>query len=360
MKFHLSDEQQELFEALRTFAMEQGDAGARRAAVEGDAGFDRSFWTALMELGAAGIAAPEQYGGLGLGVFDLALASEALGYAAAPGPFLGHVLAIHAIATAGTDRQKDQWLPPLISGEALATVAFAEGDDSDRPDLWRTRLSHGRISGKKRDVLYPDLADLVVVGVAGGFALVERGAEGRSITPRRCADLTRRLSHLALSDTPAQAMPAAPEVAQRVFDAALILLAADAFGGALRLLDMSVDYAKVREQFGGPIGRFQGLKHQLADAAVDVEPSRGLYWYSAYAYDQRTPDATRTAALAKAHLAEVFMRMARTAIEAHGGIGYTWEYDAQIWYKRALFDFAYFGAPSRHRERALQLAPWAA
>jgi alkylation response protein AidB-like acyl-CoA dehydrogenase len=179
-----------------------------------------------------------------------------------------------------------------------------------------------------------------------------------SIAPRRGADLTRRLGHVSFAATPADPMPADAAALRKLFDAALVLLAADAFGGASRLLEMSVDYAKTREQFGGPIGRFQGLKHQLADAAVDVEPARGLYWYAAHAFDTGAPDASRIAALAKAHLGEVFMRMARTAIEAHGGIGYTWEYDAQIWYKRALFDFAYLGAPSRHRARAAELAGW--
>jgi alkylation response protein AidB-like acyl-CoA dehydrogenase len=360
VRFHLSDDQQQVFEALRTFAVEQGDAGVRRAAVEGDSGFDRAFWQALMALGAAGIAAPEAFGGMGLDLFDLALASEALGYAAAPGPFLGHVLAVQAIAACGSDAQKARWLPRLISGEALATVAFAEAGDRHGPEDWRAGLSNGVLSGEKLDVLYPELADLIVVGVADGFALIERGAPGQAVTPRRCADLTRRLGHVAFAGAPAEPMPADPIAARRVFDAALILLAADAFGGATRLLEMSVDYAKLREQFGGPIGRFQGLKHQLADAAVDVEPARGLYWYGAYAYDRSAADASRLAALAKAHLGEVFMRTARTAIEAHGGVGYTWEYDAQIWYKRALFDFSYLGAPSRHRERAVRLAPWAA
>ena len=358
MNFHLSDEQRDLFEALRDFAVEQGDAGARRSAFDGETGFDRTFWEGLMAMGAAGIAAPEAYGGLGLGVFDLALASEAMGYAAAPGPFLGQVMAIHAIATCGSDAQKHRWLPSMISGEVLATVAFGEADGRQGPDQWQASLKAGVLSGEKRDLLYPELADLTVVGVVDGFALVERAAPNQSISPRRAADQTRRSAHVRYEATPAEAMPADPNTTQRVFDTALILLAADAFGGASKLLEMSAEYAKTREQFGGPIGRFQGLKHQLANLAVEVEPSRGLYWYAAYAYEQRIPDASRTAALAKAHLGDVFMQTARTAIEAHGGIGYTWEYDAQIWYKRALFDFAYLGVPSRHRERASQLAGW--
>ena len=190
------------------------------------------------------------------------------------------------------------------------------------------------------------------------FASRVHASVGQQVTPRDGADRTRRLAHVTYVATPADAMPAPRETADRVVDAALVLLAADAFGGASRLLEMSTDYAKTREQFGGPIGRFQGLKHQLANMAVEVEPARGLYWYAAHAYDQQSPDSTRVAALAKAHLGDVFMQTARAAIEAHGGIGYTWAYDAQIWFKRAMFDFAYLGAPSRHREHAAQLSGW--
>lgn len=358
MRFLLSDDQLELQAAVRDYAEERGGAGARRGAYESENGFDAPFWEGLMALGAGGIGAPVEAGGLGLRLLDLALAAEALGYAGAPGPFLGHVLAIHALVLCGRDDQKARWLPRLATGEAMGTVALAEADDRLRQADWRARLTAGKLSGEKRDVLYPELADVTVVGVADGLALVERGASGQVVTPRDVADRTRRLSHMSYAATPAEAMPASPEAVERLVDAALVLLAADAFGGATRLLEMSTAYAKSREQFGGPIGRFQGLKHQLANMAVEVEPARGLYWYAAHAYDRRSPDGPRVAALAKAHLADVYMQTARAAIEAHGGIGYTWEYDAQIWFKRAMFDFAYLGAPSRHRERAAQLGGW--
>lgn len=358
MRFLLSDEQVELQAAVRDYAEERSGAGARRGAFESESGFDAAFWDGLMALGVGGIGVPVEAGGLGLGLLDVALAAEALGYAGAPGPFLGHVLAIHALVLCGSDDQKARWLPRLATGEALGTVALAERDDRLRSPSWETRLADGGLTGEKRDVLYPELADVTVVGVADGLALVERSAPGQTVTPRDGADRTRRLSHVSYAATPAEAMPATPEAVDRLVDAALVLLAADAFGGATRLLEMSTEYAKTREQFGGPIGRFQGLKHQLANMAVEVEPARGLYWYAAHAYDRQSPDSARVAALAKAHLGEVYMQTARAAIEAHGGIGYTWEYDAQIWFKRAMFDFAYLGAPSRHRERAAQLGGW--
>jgi alkylation response protein AidB-like acyl-CoA dehydrogenase len=358
VRFLLSEDQKALQDAVRDYALQQGDAGARRRAFESDEGFDVAFWAGLMDLGVGGIAAPETAGGMGLGVLDLALAAEALGYAGAPGPFLGQVLAGLAIGSFGSTAQKDGWVARLATGEATGTVALAEAGDRLRPVQWAARFEAGAVSGEKRQVLYPELADVTVVGVAGGFALVEKAAPGQSMEPCDVADRTRRVANVSYDATPADFMPAEPEASDRLVDAALVLLAADAFGGATRLLEMSVEYAKAREQFGGPIGRFQGLKHQLANMAVEVEPARGLYWYAAHAFDKQAPDAGRMAALAKAHLGDVFMQTARAAIEAHGGIGYTWEYDAQIWFKRAMFDYAVLGAPSRHREHAARLAGW--
>jgi alkylation response protein AidB-like acyl-CoA dehydrogenase len=358
VRFLLSEDQAALQAAVRDYAVREADAGARRRAFESDAGFDPEFWSGLMELGAAGIAAPDTAGGMGLGVLDLALAAEALGYAGAPGPFLGQVLAGLAIQAFGSPAHKDRWLARLATGEAVGTVALAERGERIRSAQWAARVEGGAVTGEKRQVLYPELADVTVVGVAGGFALVEKGASGRTIEDADVADRTRRVAHVSYVATPADFMPADAAAADRLLDAALILLAADAFGGATRLLEMSVEYARTREQFGGPIGRFQGLKHQLANMAVEVEPARGLYWYAAHAFDRQAPDAPRVASLAKAHLGDVFMQTARAAIEAHGGIGYTWEHDAQIWFKRAMFNFAFLGAPSRHREHAARLAGW--
>jgi alkylation response protein AidB-like acyl-CoA dehydrogenase len=153
-------------------------------------------------------------------------------------------------------------------------------------------------------------------------------------------------------------LPEGKAAAPRVRDAGLCLLAADAFGTGKRLVDMSVAYAKEREQFGVTIGHFQALKHQLANMALEIEPARGLYWYAAHAFDHLREEAERAAALAKAHITDRAMQIARDAVEVHGGIGFTWECDVQIWFKRAIFDRAFLGIPSLHRERAAQLAGW--
>ena len=171
-------------------------------------------------------------------------------------------------------------------------------------------------------------------------------------------DRTRRLWNVDFTGVPARLLRAPSALPQRVADTALVLLAADAFGGALKALHLSTEYVKVREQFGRPVGSFQAVKHLLAEMAAAVEPARGLYWYAAYAQDHLPEERTRVAALAKAHVTERFLQVSRDMIEAHGGVGYTWEYDAHIWLKRAMFDHAYLGMPAAHRARAADLAGW--
>ena len=197
------------------------------------------------------------------------------------------------------------------------------------------------------------------MGLAGGgLAIVERETRGVSIEAIDGADRTRRLSRVVFEDAACEILPAGEAAAPRVRDAGLVLLAADAFGGATHCVETAVEYAKTREQFGVTIAHFQALKHQLANMAVEVEPTRGLYWYAAYAFDHLPEEAERSAALAKAHLSDRFMQVARDSVEVHGGIGFTWESDVQIWYKRAMFDRAFLGTPAIHRERAAALAGW--
>jgi len=171
-------------------------------------------------------------------------------------------------------------------------------------------------------------------------------------------DRTRPLDVLRLDGAASDPLPEGVRAAPRVCDAACVLLAADAWGGASRLVEDSVAYAKTREQFGVPIAQFQAVKHQLADMAIAVEPARHLVWFAAHAFDHLPEEAPRAAALAKSHLGDRFFEVARDAVEVHGGIGFTWECDVQIWYKRALFDRAFLGTPDMHRERAAQLAGW--
>jgi alkylation response protein AidB-like acyl-CoA dehydrogenase len=299
---------------------------------------------------------PESHGGAGLELLELALVAEELGHGAVPVPFLGHALATLALARGGSAAQQAAWLPRLAAGDARATVALAEDGARWLPPEWRTPLSNGRLRGRKQLVPEAEGADLFVVGCAGGaLALVEAGAAVR-VTGEPTLDRGRPLATLDLDDAPAEPLPNAN--AERLVDAGSVLLAADAFGAAHHLVRATAAYLQTRQQFGQPLAQFQALKHQLANMALDVDPARGLWWYAAHAFDHAPSEASRAASLAKAHITERAQQVAREAVEAHGGIGFTWECDVHIWFKRVLFDRLWLGAPELHRERYAVLEGW--
>ena len=358
MNFDLTEEQVMLQETVGQYLKNELPAPRLREVFDGPTGHDPALWKGMLEMGLAGLAIAEEYGGAGLEILDLAVVAEVLGYHAVPGPFLGHALAGLAIGRAGSATQREQWLPKLASGEVTATVALAEQGAGWQPDQW-SLVAGDALCGSKQLVPFAELADLIVVGLAGGkLGLVERGASGVEIGLVDAADLTRRLNDVTFSDAPCSVLDGDAAAARHVRDVGLVLAAADAFGGGQRCVDMSVEYAKTREQFGVVIGQFQALKHQLANMALAMEPCRGLYWYAAHAIDHAPEEAERTAAIAKAHITDRFMQVARDAVEVHGGIGFTWECDVQIWFKRAMFDRAFLGNPAFHRERSVELAGW--
>lgn len=358
MDFDLSDEQRLLQETVAGFLENECPMSHLRELYDDEVGYDPKLWKGLAELGVAGIHLPEEYGGSALEMLDLAVVAETVGTHAAPVPLISHALGSLAIALAGSDAQKSRWLPGLASGDLLATIAFAEEGGAWQPEEW-TLDAGPTLSGTKETVPFAEHADLFIVGLAGGkLCVVERSAAGVEVQRIEGADRTRRIGRVSFDGTPAEGLEASDDAAARVRDAGLVLLAADAFGGASKLVDMSVAYAKSREQFGVTIGHFQALKHQLANMAVEIEPCRALYWYAAHALDHIPEDAPRSAALAKSHLTDRYQQIARDAVEAHGGIGFTWEGDVQIWFKRAMFDRAFLGTSRQHRNRAADLAGW--
>lgn len=355
MRFDL-DEQQRAFQGAVAEYLQRECPLERALAPHDHKRADYGIWRGLMDLGVGRMMVPEEFGGLGLGLLDLAVVAEPLGRFAAPGPFIEHALASLAIVIAGSNDQKAHWLPDLASGARRATVAFSESRGSWDAEGWAIG-DGGRLSGTKRYVLHADGADLLVVGIAGGrLALVEGGAPGMSVEPIPCTDAGKQIATVTFDDTPFTLLDQAG--GGRIVDAGLVLLAADAFGGASRCVEMAVAYAKERQQFGRPIGAFQAMKHQLADMAVAIEPAIALYWYAAHLFDVDPPASAEAALLAKSHITEAYPKIARGMVEAHGGIGYTWEYGAHIWLKRALFDQAYLGMPAVLRRRYAMLAGW--
>jgi alkylation response protein AidB-like acyl-CoA dehydrogenase len=358
VNFDISEEQQLLQETVQGYVENECPPTRIRELFDSGEGWEPTFWKGLVEMGLAGLIVPEEYGGAGLELLDLALASESLAYSGAPGPFFGHSLACLSLALGGSEAQKQHWLPRLATGEVLGTLALGEEGGVWQPEQWEL-AADGGLSGTKVCVPHAARADVIVVGVAGpGLVIVEREQPGVTVEPFEGVDRVRPLDTLVFQDAACEALPEGAAAAPRLRDAGLVLLAADAFGSGTRLVDMCVEYSKTREQFGVTIGHFQALKHQLANMAVEMEPSRALFWYAAHAFDHIPEEAERSAAIAKAHITDRAMQVARDAVEAHGGIGFTWECDVQLWFKRAMFDRAFLGQPSVHRERSAELAGW--
>jgi alkylation response protein AidB-like acyl-CoA dehydrogenase len=332
MKFHLSPEQVAIQDAIRGTLADCWQLEQQHRFAEGEADFDQTSWNALMALGLGSILVPDS----GMGLLDAALACEMAGEAAVAGPLIGQLLAVAAISRSSSDAAKAH-LSGLEAGTTIATLALG-----DSQYVQSARTAHVFLAGA-RD---------------GALVLVEAGT-GVTIEAAKSTDRSRPISKVSFEGaTVHELFPAGNPMVGKIHDAALTLIAADSLGGAQKCTDMSVAYAKEREQFGQPIGQFQGLKHQLAHMALDVEPARALVWYAAYAHDAGLPDAEHAAGVAKAHLCDVYVRITRAAIAAHGGIGYTWEYGLNYWFRRAAFNRAWLGSPSHHRARAADLAGW--
>ena len=357
MDFGLSDEQKLLMETVRGFVDNECPLPRLREIYDGDDDFDAAIWQGLAEMGVAGLLVPQAYGGAGMEMLDLALVAEALGAGAVPSPLFGHALATLALVEGGSDEQKERHLPALAEGSRIATVALGEGDNRWDPGGWTADCVDGTLTATKHYVTGAGVAGLFVVGLAQGrLALVDSAAPGVKVQPVDSADRTRRSARVSIEGSPAELLEGA--VADRVRDAGLVLLAADAFGGGWKLVELSVEYSKTREQFGQKIAEFQAVKHQLADMAIDIEPARALYWYAAHAFDHIPGEAEQVAAMTKAHLTDRYAQVARDTVEIYGGIGLTWECEVHMWLKRALFDRAYLGTPDVHRERSAQLSGW--
>jgi alkylation response protein AidB-like acyl-CoA dehydrogenase len=360
MNFDLSDEQKDIAETFRRLLRDRlpdpqllEHFNARR--------LDRELWRAVCELGAGGLLVSEAGGGLGMDLVTLAVVSEVLGFHAAPLPVISNALAAWLIERAGNIEQRDRWLAPLLTGEAIAAFALGETQDRWLPQQWTFGTSaptEGLIDGAKCNVAWGCEADLLIVGLAKGrLGLIEPGAHLVK-KPLAGVDQTRLLADLDFVRAPVATLAADAETVTRLLDAMLVLLAADACGAGSSALHRAVAYAKERQQFGRVIGRFQALKHQLADMAVEIEPARPLCWYAAHAWDVYPERRTRIAALTKAHVTDGAVLVAREAVEAHGGIGYTWDYPIHVFLKRAIFDRAFLGGPRVHRQRMAEMAGW--
>jgi alkylation response protein AidB-like acyl-CoA dehydrogenase len=356
MDFGLSDDQALFRQSLRGFLADKVPTERVRTVMESASGFDAGLVAQLGEQGVTGILVPEEYGGTGLGLLDAALAAEELGRAATPFSFHSAAVLAPLLLTASRgEARKLEWLPRIAEGRAIVSVV---------PGMPAT--SGGRLRGSAAFVADAGFADAFLVqcgsGQAAEFHLIPRGASGIRIEPLATVDDTRRVGEVFFDDVVADAatrfeIPDSAAVLERALDAVRIVLAADALGAAERSLDEAVRYALQREQFGRVIGSFQAVKHMCAEVFAEVEPVRSLLWYAAFAWDEKTEDASMMAALLKSHATEVATEATTTCVQVYGGMGFTYECDMQLWFKRAGYDRQMFGSPTTLRELAAERRP---
>ncbi|HXS46834.1 MAG TPA: acyl-CoA dehydrogenase [Solirubrobacterales bacterium] len=363
MYFDLTDEQQAIKSTAREFLAARYKSERIRALAESEHGFEQSDWEEMAELGWPGLALPEEWGGQGLGIVDLAVLFEEMGYALAPSPLLSTTVAGLALAINGTDEQRQRWLRPLAAGEARGTVAlFDAGTTASIGGFEMEAKADGDgvvLDGEKVLVMDAASADFFLVATSGGRRhLVERGTEGVTVAAEKSIDLTRRLysvrfdgvrvgADASLDGVQADYLP--------VLWRACVAIAAESTGIAQQTMEMAVEYAKDRQQFGRPIGAYQAVSHRCAQMLLETENSRSAVYGAAWAADAEPTSLPLAASMAKAYASDAGWRVPDASIQVHGGIGFTWEHDLHFFLKRGKANAATFGDARWHRERVADL-----
>ncbi|HJU82413.1 MAG TPA: acyl-CoA dehydrogenase family protein [Acidimicrobiia bacterium] len=363
MNFAFSEEQEEFRRQVRKWLEQNAPSPVVRQLMETDSGFDREVWKETADLGWQAMAIPEEQGGAGFGYLELTILFEEMGRSLFPAPFLSTLgLAMPLISDLGSEEQKQEMLSAIALGEKTVAVAFTEPSGNWDPGMVETSaVADGdgwAIEGRKSFVVDGASADDLLVSantdkeigifvVAGDNDAVEkRGLETLDQT-RKLAEVTfsgARASRLGESENGLAAL-------RRMVDKAIVLLAAEQVGGAQKCLEMSVDYAKTRHQFGRPIGSFQAIKHKCADMLVQVESAKSAAYYAGWAASEDNEELATVAPLAKSYCSEAYFYCASENIQIHGGIGFTWEHDAHLYFKRAKSSQLLFGDPAYHRAR---------
>ena len=329
MNFDFTDDQQAIKRTAREF-LEGRLAGERWRKLVESGEYDDALWAEMSELGWAGIFVPEEHQGQGLGTVELVILMEELGYALAPSPFLSNAAAGLVLLHAGSDQQRERWLPGVASGEARGTVGFgADGAASLVPDA--------------------DSAAFLVLVDGQSASLVE--ASAAEVEPQETIDSTRRFASVRASRAeplPGELAPARDRIATA--------LAAELTGVGQRAMDMAVEYARERQQFGRPIGAYQAVSHACAQMLLEVEAARSVTYYAGWAADAEPESLPLAAAMAKAYASDAGYRVSGSALQVHGGIGFTWEHDLHFFLKRAKVDGHLFGGAGEHRDRVAELA----
>ncbi len=348
MNFDFSDEQKQLRDQARKFLVEKCPPKAVRAVLDGKAAYDRELWKGLADMGFLGVAIPEEFGGAGAGHLELCVIAEEMGRALAPVPFSSTVyLAAEAILLAGSDAQKRKWLPLIASGGAIGTLALFEGKGNPSPGAIKLSASGGSLNGVKKPVPDGAIADFAIVAARTGSTgrdsdislfIVDMKTEGVEARSLANVDPTRGQAELTFKNCKAEPLGPAGEgwsLVAQVLDRAAVLIAFEQVGGADRALEMGRDYALDRIAFGRPIGSFQAIKHMLADMYVSATLARSNCYYGAWALSTNAGELPEAAAAARISATQAFQHCAKNNIQVHGGMGFTWEFDCHMYYRRS-------------------------
>ncbi len=355
MQFGLSESQQILKDNARKFFAGECPIAEVRRLMEAPTAYDATLWTKMAEQGFTGITSPEEFGGLGLGKVELVLLMEEAGFALLPGPFFSTVaFAAPIFETIGTAEQKKKYLAPICAGQARSTVAVLESGASWDPTDLQMSARDGKLTGQKLFVTDAAVADSIIVVVRNGVFVADAKAPGITITPMSSMDITRKQYAVKFNNTPAEKLGELNAL-DRAFDISTAALVAELVGGMQRCLDLTVQYAKTRKQFGKPIGSFQAVQHQCADMYLETESSRSAAYYAAWALEENAPDAATAVSIAKMYASDAARSVGNHGIQIHGGMGFTWENDLHLYYRRAKASETMFGDATFHRERIARL-----
>ena len=355
MQFGLNESQEMLRDSLRSFFAGECPMSEVRRLMATDCAYDDSLWRKLTAQGYTGIIFPEEYNGVGLGKVELILLMEEAGRALLPGPFFSTVVlsgsVIDGVASA---EQKKKYLAPICRGEARSTVAILEAAASW--DLGQIQMAavNRRLSGEKLFVPDAAVADWILVLARNGVFLVDKKSPGVTVSPMFSMDLTRKLYAVQFDNASAEKLGDLAG-SKTAIDIATTALVAEMVGGMQRTLDMTVEYAKTRKQFGKTIGSFQAVQHQCADMYLETERSRSAAYYAAWALEENVPDASAAVSIAKIYASDAGRTVGNRGIQVHGGMGFTWENDLHLYYRRAKASEIAFGDAIFHRERLARL-----
>jgi len=362
MYFDLTDEQQAIKATAKSFLAARFKSERIREIAASEDGTDPAGWGEMAELGWAGLAVPEEWGGQGLGIVDLAVLFEELGYALAPSPLLSNTVVALALSRCASDEQRERFLRPLAAGSLRGAPALWDAGSTATPGAFTMRAEPEGdgivLNGEKVLVMDAAGADFFLVATADGHRhLVAADAAGLSVSQEDSIDATRRLSSVRFEGVrvaAADTLPAEGAEYEAVFDRLCVALAAESTGIAQRSLEMAVEYAKDRQQFGRPIGAYQAVSHRCAQMLLETENSRSAVYGAAWAADAEPESLPLATSMAKAYASDAGWRVPDASIQVHGGIGFTWEHDLHFFLKRGRANAAMFGDAKWHRERVAE------